>query len=92
MTEASVTVTIVSELGLHARPAVSFAEAAANFESDIVVARVDDGQSADGKSLLSMLTLLLTEGTEIRITANGDDAQAAVDELKRFVESKFRGE
>jgi phosphotransferase system HPr (HPr) family protein len=89
MAEASVTVTIVSKLGMHAGPAVAFAEAAAAFESDIVVSRVDDGQSANGKSLLSMLTLLLTQGTEIRITATGDDAQTAVDELKRFMESKF---
>jgi phosphotransferase system HPr (HPr) family protein len=91
MPEASVTVTIVSELGMHAKPAVAFAEKAMTFESAIAVARVDDGLSADGKSLLSMLTLMLTAGTEIRITATGDDAQVAVDQLKEFVESKFGG-
>lgn len=76
---------------MHAKPAVAFAEMAAKFGSDIVVARVDDGQSADGKSLLQMLTLMLMAGTEIRITATGDDAEVAARELKAFVESKFGG-
>ena len=92
MAEASATVTILSELGMHARPAVAFAEAAGGFESEIVVSRTDNDDSADGKSLLSMLTLLLTAGTEIRIRATGDDAQAAVDALKTLVESNLGAE
>lgn len=89
MTEASAIVAITNELGLHAKPAMAFGATASAFMCEIRVTRLDTGETIDGKSLLGMLTLALTTGTEIRIAANGDDAQSAVDALTRLVKSRF---
>jgi len=89
VTEASAIVTITNELGMHAKPAMAFGARASGFTCEIRVTRLDTGETIDGKSLLSMLTLALTAGTEIRIDATGADAQSAVDALTRLVRSKF---
>ena len=86
---ATVTVTILNELGLHAKPAMAFGELASKYDSDIKVSRTDNAQSVDGKSMLSMLTLMLTAGTEIRIDATGGDAERAVNALVSLVRSRF---
>ncbi len=83
-------VTITYELGMHARPATAFTETAARFASDVTVARVDRPDApVDGKAMLSLLTLALTCGTEIRISATGPDAQPAVDALVALVRADF---
>ena len=53
----------------------------------ITVRRVDLDQSADGKSTFQILALAAGPGTELEITADGDDAQEAVDELVRLVQT-----
>jgi len=87
------TVRIANQLGLHARPAMLFAEEAARFASDIHVERADDGSvSADGKSVMQLLILAATHQTRLTITANGDDADEAIDALIDLVNAKFREE
>ncbi len=89
MTEATVIVTITNELGLHAKPAMAFGAKAAAFDCEITVTRIDNDETIDGRSLLGMLSLALTAGTEIRIDARGADAEQAVEALARLVRSKF---
>lgn len=80
-------VTIVNRLGLHARPAMSFVDAAQTFKSSI---RVRNGETdVDGKSIMEVMMLAATRGTELLITADGDDADAALEELKKLVASGF---
>lgn len=81
--------TIVNRLGLHARPAMSFVEEAARFVAAISVRKVADGEEVDGKSILHMLMLAGTCGTEIEIAADGPDEQEALAALVRLVESRF---
>ena len=69
--------------GLHARPAALFVQLAKRFNSRITVAR--GRRSADGKSIMELLTLAVASGSEIRIVADGPDAQEAVDRLCHFV-------
>lgn len=71
--------TITNEQGLHARPAARFVEVARQFGSDIQV-RTASG-AASCKSLISLLALGVTKGTDLEIEATGDDAEAAVDRL-----------
>jgi phosphocarrier protein HPr len=73
--------------GLHARPAEMFARTALKFQSQIEVCvnRV----RADGKSILHLLSLGATDGTELVIEAEGSDAEQAVDALAKLVESGF---
>jgi phosphocarrier protein HPr len=81
--------TILNSLGLHARPAMAFVDLANTFASAVSVRRTDGDEVVDGKSIMQMLLLAATQGTEIEIGAEGPDAAAAVDALVKLVESRF---
>ena len=87
MQPASVKVTITNKLGLHARPAMAFADTAAQFKSDILVYK--SGNKFDGKSIMNLMMLAATQGTELEITAQGPDADEALAALQKLVESNF---
>jgi phosphocarrier protein len=80
-------VTVVNQLGMHARAAAKFVHLATRFESRVRVARQD--REMDGKSIMGLLLLAAARGTSIRISADGADEQAAVDALSELVESGF---
>lgn len=81
------TVTVVNELGLHARAAAKFVHLANGFSSRIRVSR--HGRTMDGKSIMGLLLLAAARGTIIVIAADGLDEQAAVDALARLVSEGF---
>ena len=83
----SSTVTINNPQGLHMRPAYLFAETAAKFESKIELVKED--VRIDGKSVLSILTLGATQGTEVSVEATGVDAQVAIETLEELLVSGF---
>lgn len=87
MDTASSQVTIINKLGLHARPAMSFVDTASGFKSDIKVTK--DGQVVDGKSIMQLMMLAATAGSELHIEAEGPDAEEAVAALIKLVNSKF---
>ena len=80
-------VTVVNELGLHARAAARFVHLATRFESQIRVGR--NSQVVDGKSIMGILLLAAARGTAITISAEGADEGAAVNALVQLVESGF---
>ncbi len=73
--------------GLHMRPAMQFVDIANQFESDITVSNGEN--NVDGKSIMQMSMLAATCGTELKITAQGPDAQQAIDALRELVEKKM---
>ena len=77
--------TLPGGVDLHARPAADFVRTAMGFAASIQVAAGE--READAKSLLSVLALGAKAGTEIRLTANGEDAEAALDALLDCVEN-----
>ncbi len=79
--------TIKHEIGLHARPAAMFVQSASKYQADIRV--IYNGKEANGKSLLSILGLGITKNAPITIHAEGQDCQAALQELQALVESNF---
>ena len=81
------TVTVVNQLGLHARAAAKFVHLATRFEAQIRVIR--DTKVMDGKSIMGILLLAAARGTAITVEAAGVDEQAAVDALVQLVESGF---
>ena len=83
----SQSVTVVNQLGMHARAAAKFVHLASRFESQIRVIR--DTKVMDGKSIMGILLLAAARGTAITVEAAGVDEQAAVDALVRLVESGF---
>ena len=84
---ASVQVVIVNKLGLHARPAMAFAETAGKYRADVKICRA--GQAIDGKSVMEIMLLAATAGTQLEIRAEGDDADACLAELKELVARGF---
>ena len=88
----SVKVKILNKLGLHARPAMTFAEKAGEFTSTITVRRSDSTDEVDGKSIMQMLMLAGTMGTELEIIAEGDDASDALEALRSLVNARFEEE
>ena len=81
------TVIINNPQGLHARPAELFARLALRFDSKIEVIRED--LRVDAKSILHVLTLGASQGTELTLQAHGTDAQQALEAIARLVESDF---
>ena len=82
-------VTISNRLGLHARPAMLLAERASTFASTIGIARADGGDPVDGKSIMQLLMLAGTSGTVLGVTAEGDDAAAALASIAELIERGF---
>jgi phosphocarrier protein len=90
MPSASRDIIVSNKLGLHARPAMQFVDLANQFKSDIKVTKFgEEPGEADGKSVMEMIILAATEGTKMRIDAEGEDAAEAVDKLVGLFESKF---
>jgi phosphocarrier protein len=80
-------VTVVNQLGLHARAAARFVHLAARFAAQVRVGR--DARVMDGKSIMGILLLAAARGTTITISADGPDEQDAVDALTHLVETGF---
>jgi phosphocarrier protein len=80
-------VTIVNELGLHARPSAEFVKLASRFNCDVSLTR--DGNAVNGKSILGVMTLAAERGTSLKLRAEGEDAEAAVRSLEELVARGF---
>jgi phosphocarrier protein len=90
MPTASRDIVVSNKLGLHARPAMQFVDLANQFKSDIRVHKFgDEPAEADGKSVMQMIILAATEGTKMRIDADGEDAGEAVVKLAELFDSRF---
>lgn len=80
-------VTVINQLGLHARAAARFVHLATRYDSQIRVER--DSKVMDGKSIMGILLLAAARGTSITISADGPDETAAVEALCALVASGF---
>ena len=83
----TIVATVVNRLGLHARPAMTFVDLAMTFQSAIMVSKGDT--EVDGKSIMQMMMLAAGQGSQLNITATGEDAEKACEGLKKLVESGF---
>jgi len=81
------TFTIINKLGLHARAASKFVTTASKFECDIQVSRND--RSVNGKSIMGVMMLAAAKGTEINVSAEGDDAEQALQHLETLINDYF---
>lgn len=84
---AEKTFKIVNKLGLHARAAALFVQAASRFDSEIFVAK--NGQEVNGKSIMGILILAAAQGCEIKLKVDGGDAHAALSALGELIENGF---
>ena len=79
--------TLLNKYGMHVRPAGLFAKTASRFDAKIEVEK--DGNTVSGKSIMALMTLEATCGTVLKVTAEGPQAQEALDELEALVKRKF---
>jgi phosphocarrier protein len=88
MTEKNVTV--INRAGIHARPSAILVQTTKNFKSNIYMEKNNDRINA--KSIMGIITLGASYGTELKVIAEGEDEKAAVDAIARLFESKFEEE
>jgi len=80
-------VTILNELGLHARAATRLVECANRYSSEVWLS--NENRRVDGKSILGLLTLAAGPGMQVEIETNGPDGEAALSDLCGLIESGF---
>ena len=81
------TVKILNEQGLHARPASVFSKTASKFKANISI--VHGTGVANAKSIINIMSLGLKKGEEIKIRTEGIDEKEAMEALVSLIESKF---
>ena len=87
MTVLHASATIRNKRGLHARASAKIVEAAARFQSEIHI--IKDGNAVNGRSIMGLMMLAASIGSEIEITTEGPDAQEALTAMLALVDAKF---
>ncbi|MEO9654766.1 HPr family phosphocarrier protein [Marinomonas sp.] len=80
-------VTIINKLGLHARAAGKLIETTSRFSCDITIEK--DGRNVDGKSIMAMMMLAASKGTQINIKTNGEDEAQALKSVIELINNRF---
>ncbi len=80
-------VTIINKLGLHARAATRLVNCASDFESEIWIGKGE--KMVNGKSIMGVLTLAASKGTELVIQADGHDESMAMENIIELIDGRF---
>ncbi|MBJ6760032.1 HPr family phosphocarrier protein [Myxococcaceae bacterium JPH2] len=86
-TVAEGTYEIINALGLHARAAAQMVKVANRFKSDVTIEA--QGQRANAKSIMGVLMLAAAQGTQVKLTCKGDDADPCLQELAKLIADRF---
>jgi len=78
---------IRNKLGVHARAAALLVQTVNKFSAQVTFSK--DGQIADGRSIMGVLTLAATQGSKIQVEATGEDAEQAVRAIERLIDRRF---
>lgn len=81
------TVAITNKLGLHARASAKLVSLAAEFKSEITLAR--NGQQVNGKSIMGIMMLAAAKGSELQVCADGKDEAKAVEAIVNLINNRF---
>ncbi len=84
---ATRSVQVCNARGLHARASAKLVKVVQPFEAEVRVAR--DGQSVDARSIMGLLMLGAGQGSTLEISAEGPDAEAALDAVVALIEARF---
>jgi phosphocarrier protein HPr len=82
--------TVVNKSGLHARPAAMLVRLCNNFQSEIWIEGNDE--QVNGKSIMGLMMLAAHQGSVLKVTASGDDANQALDKIGELIASGFNEE
>lgn len=87
MTKVSTDIEIKNKLGMHARAAAKFVKLASTFKSKIELERKK--QRVNGKSIMGVMMLAASQGAQITIHAEGNDARESIDQLEQLINNRF---
>jgi phosphocarrier protein len=80
-------ITIINKLGLHARAAAKLVSTASAYSSKVKISF--NGKEVDGKSIMSVMMLAASQGSEVQLKVHGDDEQAAMNALEELINDYF---
>lgn len=80
-------ITIINKLGLHARASAKLNTVAQQYACTILIEK--EGQQADAKSIMSLMMLAASKGTEVMIEVDGEDEEDALTALKELINNRF---
>lgn len=80
-------VTICNRLGLHARAAAKLVGTASGFDAEVTLEK--QGQRVNGKSIMGVMMLAASQGTVLRITAEGPGEHEVLEALRELVADRF---
>lgn len=80
-------ITIINKLGLHARAAAKLINTTSRFSSNIQL--IKENREVDGKSIMAVMMLAASQGTQLTIQADGEDAEQALDAIEALVLNRF---
>ncbi len=78
---------IINKLGMHARAAAQFVQLASNFNSHIEIEK--DNRRVNGKSIMGVMMLAASKGSEITLYADGDDEEESINKLEELISNRF---
>lgn len=78
---------IVNRLGLHARAAAQLVQTANRFSSDVMIEK--DGNEVNGKSIMGLLMLAAPQGSRVKVTVSGEDAEDAIEIIGTLINDGF---
>ena len=78
---------ILNKLGLHARASALLVQTVNKHAAQVRISK--DGQTANGRSIMDVLTLAATQGSKIHVEAVGEDAERVVKAIEKLVEARF---
>lgn len=81
--------TVINALGLHARAAAQLVRLAGRFRCQIILKRLDNGVTANAKSILSVLYIAAGYGVELNVTAVGEDEIEAITAIEKLFTDGF---
>lgn len=81
-------VKIINKLGMHARASAKFVQVAKSFPCSVELGYLED-QLVNGKSMMQIMTLAATQGSELILKTNGEEAAAAYDTIEQLIANRF---
>lgn len=80
-------ITIINKLGLHARAAAKFVATSSRFVSELLVYK--GSQQVNGKSIMGVMMLAASKGTELQLVVEGEDEQEMIDAITQLIDDRF---
>ena len=78
---------IINKLGMHARAAAKFVKLASTFDCQVDIER--NGRRVNGKSIMGVMMLAASKGSQVSIYTDGKDAEQSLDQLEELINNRF---